>query len=491
MGNSIPASALVNVNPLVVGTGGDALALNAVFVTDTTGLIPAGEVRGFGSVAEVKALFGVDSVEHKAAIVYFDGFDGSSIKPSLLYITQYASSASAMLRGAALTGMTLSQLQALIGDLSVTIDGAVKFSDAIDFSAATSFSNAATLINDALLISGCTYDSALNQFVITGNTSITFASGTLAAELNLTEATGATISQGVSGGTMTQVMDAVIVATQNWATFATLFEADTAGKLELAAWTQAQNNRYAYVAWDTDVLATQISPLSFGAQVKALELSGVVPIYGADTDAARAVAAFVCGAAASIDFTKPNGRTTFAFRTQTGLAVTCDTKALADALIRNGYNFYGKYATATKQFNMLQRGSISGDHLFIDTFLDQVYFNSRIQESLLEMLMAVESLPYNSEGSGIIRTTMAAPVGEMLAFGAIRTGITLSAAQAAKVNQQAGVKIDDVLSTSGFYVQILPASPTARSNRTTPPMTLWYTDGGSIQQLNLDSIDVI
>ncbi|WP_367575649.1 DUF3383 family protein, partial [Serratia liquefaciens] len=67
--------------------------------------------------------------------------------------------------------------------------------------------------------------------------------------------------------------------------------------------------------------------------------------------------AFVCGAAASIDFEATNGRITFAFRGQGGLVAGVTTATVASNLIANGYNFYGAYATANQQFREFQNGT--------------------------------------------------------------------------------------------------------------------------------------
>jgi len=69
--------------------------------------------------------------------------------------------------------------------------------------------------------------------------------------------------------------------------------------------------------------------------------------------------------------------------------------------------------------------------------------------------------------------------------------VPLSASQAASVNAAAGQKIDNILSTVGWYLKIGPASPAVRQARGTPPCTLWYTDGGSIQKITLDSITLL
>jgi hypothetical protein len=77
-----------------------------------------------------------------------------------------------------------------------------------------------------------------------------------------------------------------------------------------------------------------------------------------------------------------------------------------------------------------------------------------------------------------------------LNFGAFSGGVTLSAAQAAEVNYAAGVKIDAILSTRGWYLQILAGTAQVRAARTSPPMTFWYTDAGSVQKLNLVSVEI-
>jgi hypothetical protein len=81
-------------------------------------------------------------------------------------------------------------------------------------------------------------------------------------------------------------------------------------------------------------------------------------------------------------------------------------------------------------------------------------------------------------------------IAQALNAGVINTGVALTSTQIAQVNSAAGVAIDQVLATRGYYLQVLPASGNSRNNRTTPPCTLWYMDGGSVNQLNLASIDV-
>jgi hypothetical protein len=391
--------------------------------------------------------------------------------------------------------MTLTQLQAITGTLSITIDGSVKTAASLNLSAATSFSNAATIIGTALSLSGgqtCAYNSTFSAFVITSGTSgasstITVATGTTSAALALTVATGVTLSQGDLADTPSTAMNTVVASTQNWATYTTTWEPITADKLSFGLWTSQSNQRYTYIAWDTDANAIVANAsTTFGAQVFAAAYDGVVPIYR-DVN----VAAFLMGAVASVDFTRTNARVTFAFKSQSGLTATVTDQQQASNLLGNGYNYYGAYATANDQFTFLYNGQISGKWKFIDPYVDQIYLNSQFQLALLSLLTSAGSVPYTQAGNDLIRAACMDPINQGLNSGIIRAGVPLSAQQAALVNSAAGASIDGVLTERGWYLQILLASAQTRGTRSSPPMTFWYTDGGAVQSINLASIDVL
>jgi hypothetical protein len=445
----------------------------------------------FETASDVADFFGPTSPEAGAAAIYFLGFDNSTKKPGALLFAQYpAADVAAYLRGGSLAGMTLDQLKALSGVLTITVDGTPVTSSSISLSAATSFSNAATIIA-AAFTSGpaVTYDSILSAFVFTSTTTgeastIGFASGTLSAGLKLTQATGAVTSQGAAAGVPAANMLAIIQVTQNWATFTTLWEPDIDEKLAFAAWTSSQNRRFGYACWDTDEQATvPNSTTCFGAQVKAAEYDGVAAIYQSLDDAV-----LVLGTAASIDFQRTNGRITFAFKGQAGLTATVTDATVAGTLISNGYNFYGDYATANDQFRFFYPGAVSGDFQWLDSYINQIWLNNALQQAMMTLLTSVTSVPYNQAGYTLIEAACMDPINAALNFGAIRAGVTLSSLQAAEVNNQAGVDIANTLQTRGWYLQIKDATAQVRQARQSPPMTLWYMDGQAVQQLTLASI---
>lgn len=493
--NSIPASQLVNVIPGVLTAGGNLFALNGVFFTNDPS-IPTGTVQGFSSLADVVDWFGAQSTEATMAGVYFQGFQGANILPGIIYFMQYnVAATSAYARSGPIT-LTLTQLQALTGTLVTIVDGVSSTSLSINLSSATSFSNAAALIQTGIQggtptsTATVTYDSLRDAFVIhsasTGATSTLGAvTGSLAAGLNLTAATGAVLSQGAAIDTPATAVAALVSVTQNWATLTTTWEPSTADKVAFATAVSAQGQRYAYVGWDSDVTPTQspAASASFGALTSTL--NGRIAVWGGSDKAA-----FICGATASIDFTQTNGRITYAYKQQAGLVPEVTNATIATNLLANGYNFYGSYATAAQQFQFLQNGQISGAWLWIDPYVNQIKLNSDLQVAFITLLSQAKSIPFVQRGYDQIRAAAMGPINAALNFGSIVAGVTLSPSQYAQVNAAAGLNIADTIQAQGWYLQILPAAPTTRTGRGSPPMTLWYTDGGAIQKINLSSIDI-
>lgn len=493
---SIPASLIANAIPSVISAGGTALDLIGFMLTNNP-RVPIGSAPRFPTADAVIDYFGAGSPEANLASVYYNGFNNSTKKPGSLGFYQYPTApVSAYLRGGSLAAMTLTQLQALSGTLSVTLDGTVKTSTSINLSAATSFSNAAALI--AAAFTGgptVTFDSIASAFVLTSTTTgapstITFATGTLAAGLSLTQATGAVTSQGAVAATPATAMAALKKLTTNWASFMTTFDPDNGAgntqKLAFAAWNVTQNNRFLYAAWDQDQAPTVgAAPTSLGAQVKANSMSGVAPLWSpADK------AAFLMGYVASLDFSATNGRATAAFRSQDGLTADVTDGDVYTNLIANGYSCYGDFATANDDFDFLSNGQIGGQFDWIDSYVNQIWLNNQFQLDMMTGLTTYNSIPYNPDGDALIEAMVKDTITQFKNFGGLRAGVQLSSTQAAEVNAASGLAIDGTLFTAGWYLQVLASAtpPEVRVARGSPPFNFWYMDGQSVQVLQMASV---
>jgi hypothetical protein len=646
MQQTIPASQIVSVIPSVVGAGGSALVLNGLMLTNTV-RIPTGTVLSFPDDDAVGDYFGEGSYEQAIATNYFLGYDNSFLKPASLLVASYPTvAAAAFLRGGNVSGLSLAQLQALAGTLTIVVDGYSWTSGSINLSSASSFSSAAGLIQsgfgsdpvesnftasigatftatgtgtslvvtavtglisigDLIAGTGVTAGTKINlqvsgttggagtyttsqattasggtvtsfgtvldvtviasgqvevgqtvagasvtgapkiasqisgaaggvgvyalsvaqtayiaseamtgiatPFTVTFDTisgGFLFTSGitglpstiafpttnSFATALDITQATGAVVSQGAPIGVPGTNMDAIKRQTQNWATFWTVFDPDGGSgntqKLAFSSWTNAQLNRYEYEAWDTDITPTESTSAtgSFGYLVKQAGYSGTKVIYAPINLAA--ISGFQSGAIASLDFSRTNGRATMAFRSQAGLVPDVTDGTVAQNLLANGYNFYGTYGTANQPFTWFYNGSVSGSFLWSDSYVQQIQLNAALQLATMSLLGTVGNIPYNNDGFTLLKAAFADPINAALNFGTIRAGVQLSSAQIAEVNNQAGVAIDQVLFQRGYYVQVLAPPANVRAARGSPSCTLWYTDGQSVQQVNLASIEV-
>ena len=490
---SIPISSIVRINPGVLSAAGSAVDLNGLILTQDTA-VPIGTVKSFVSAADVGAFFGLTSTEYRMAQTYFAGFVNCTKTPGLLYFAQYNPAAVAgYMRGANLGTMTLNQLKALSGVLTVSVDGVAKTSSSITLAAATSFANAATIIQSAFTSLGgtVTYDQQRNAFKFTSSTtglssSVGFATGTLSAGLMLTSATGAVTSAGAAIATPATFMPGIIAITQNWALFTTTWESLLAEKQAFSDWTATVAPRFGYVGMDSDVNALTLgSTATWGYYLQSGDVSGSIPVFGDVT-----ATAFVLGFAASLDFDRLNGRATAAFKQGSNVTQTVVTQAAADALKGNGYNYYGNYATANDQFVFFYPGSVSGIWTWLDSYLNQIWLNANLQYSIINLMVGVTSIPYNSDGYALIHAACQDPIEAAVNFGAIRRGVVLSQSQKAQMQSVLGVDVSAVMSEKGWYLQIQPATAAIRAARSSPVMTLYYMDGGSIHSVTLASIEV-
>lgn len=502
---SIPASQLVSVLPGVLAAGGAAVALSGLILTSDTA-VPIGTVSQFATASSVGTFFGNSSPEKAMADIYFAGYENSTAKPGNLLFSQYpTASVAAYLRGASITDLTLAQLQAIpAGVMTVTMDGTLKTSSSINLSAATSFSNAATIINAAFATGPTfTFDAVRGAFVGTSTTTgasstITFGAGAIATELRLTQATGAVLSQGAIAYTPSVAMAGIVNVALNWASFTTMFEPVLADKIAFGTWAGQQTDKFAYVAWDTDVNAVVSgNTTAFGPQAKLLELPAIVvsvdparavTLGVTPTSLARPLAAFVMGYAASLDFARTNGRATLAYRTGAGIVSTVTDPTVATILTANGYSFYGEYATSAGAFNSFQNGQFSNRFAWADSFYNQVWMNSALQATLVTLLQGSGSIPYNTDGYTAIEASLTDPINLAVNFGAIRPNTVLAGNQISSINAATGGNTAPVVASRGWYLSVKDPGPAARAARTSPQITLYYADGGSVQQITMASI---
>lgn len=469
-GGSLADMTLAELNALSAGT--IIVTVNGAVKTSSSI-----DLSGAASFSAAAALI-------EAGLASFDATCTGAIAATTLTVSALATGA--IMPGQDVQGSGVTAGTKIVAQLSGTTGGVGTYSVDISQSA----SSTALSLGETLV----TYDSQLAAFTLTGGTpgvtgTITAATGTLAAGVKLTTATGAVTSQGAAISTPADAHAATLAVTQNFASFTTIFEPDTDGKVAWAAANQSTPNRFIYAMWDTSSGPTQANDTTSAYyEITQAAYSGVVPLY---EPSEQYLAPFLMGYVASLDFSRENGRTTAAFRHLAGLTPGVTDGTIATNLIANGYNFYGDYATAADDFNILYPGTVSGDFLYVDSYANQIWLNNELQLALMILLTQSPSIPYNAAGYGLIEAACTDPVLAGLNFGAIRTGVPLSSAQRAAVNAANGGRdVASTLTQRGWYLRVQAASAEVRAARGSPPTTLWYVDGQSVQSINLASIQV-
>lgn len=496
---TIPASELADLQPRTIGGGLSSQELTGVLLT-TSSDMPTNTLSPFTSQDSVGTYFGASSDEYLLAGNYFSADDNKQKIPSVLYFYRCLSEAvAAWIRGAALTTSLTALKSVTDGALSLMINGTQVDVSEIDLSSANSFSAVAQAIQAKLTASSAgaivEYNTNFNAFVIKSGTTgaestIAFptvpAAGTdLGALLNFYEANGAVLSQGSDAQSITDTMQNIIKISQNWFSFMPVFQETDEQKQQFASWCNSKGTRFLYAANETNANALIPNNAScFSQQVS--DYFGIFNGYNT-----KAFCAFSMGVVASIDWARLNGRKTLAFKSQAGLKATVSEAENATALLGNGYNFYGDYATASEQFVLAQNGQVSGQAKWLDTYAGQVWFKSSLQAAWLTTLMNANTLPFNADGYSAIRASSMDPINAALNAGVIVKGVTLSSAQKDQVNREAGLDISEALYTQGYYLQIPDVTSVVRADRGPLQPNLWYCDGGSIQKIEGTSTTIL
>ena len=494
---AIPASYIVAINPRLIQAGGKDLEFNGLLLTKNALIPMSSPVLQFANADAVGSYFGLESDEYKAASIYFLGYNNSFAKPRHLMVARRVDEAAgAYLRGAAFRG-DLADIKAVAtGTLNITINGTEIALTGLDFSAVTSLSAAAGVIQTALAnelaSTTCTYSSLTAAFEIDGpstgaDETITYASGTVATLLNLTQDAGAVLSQGSAALTQTQNMALIKEQTQNWVSFTTLYTADQAEHLGLSAWASSQGIEYLYVGWTAEAaLLVQGSTTTIADKIDAAEYGATALVYDNVN-----IAVFVLGSIASVNWERYQGTINYAFKKVDGVAASVTDQTDADLLNTKGVSYMGNFATRNDDFTFFYDAAMFGDYRFIDAFVNTVWLKNVMQVSIMNGLTSNGRVPYNERGYALIRAWLQDPINRALNNGTIDPGVEMSESQKAQVYNETGKDLSTELYTKGYAILVEDAGASVRVGRQSPNISVYYTYGGSVNHIEVASTAIL
>ena len=491
---AIPARQIVDVSPRVINAGVPDLAMSGLLLTKNALCLP---IMTFTSANAVGNYFGLDSAEYKASAKYFQSYDNSFKKPANLKFAKRIDSALAgsLIGGSASALATLKTITA--GTFKITVDGTEITVASLDLSSCTTQSDVATAL--AAKITGTTvaYNSNLNAFVITSSTTgadsevsvaTEVSSGTTATLLGLTADKGAIPIEGSPALSASENMTNIAEADGNWVSFTYLYTASNEEIIALAEWSSEQKVEFLFVAHtETEGDAVPSNSSNRPNSLKALDVEGTLVVFGGINHAV-----LVMAIGASIDWNRYNGLPSFAFRTQSGLVASVTDEAVAENLLTEKVNYYGRYASRVEDFTFLYNGAmIGGQFGFVDAFIGNIWLRNALQNAILNGLQQVPRTPYNADGYNQIRAWCADPINRGINNGAIQKGVKLSESQKAQLYAEIGLDVADDIYTDGYYLVVQDPGSQARVNRESPVCGLWYTYGGQINKVELPATVIL
>lgn len=525
---AIDLSRIISVNGSVIGSPINQAQLINNALTENI-LIPADDTQRtmqFNSVSAVGAYFGVTSDEYLYATKYFNGYDGALFRPKSIIFSRYVQSATpAYIFSKSLIPATT--IAAVIADaaptFSININGTA-YAPVLaqsDFAAVLSLADIANVLQtklDAVLASITCTIIGNNQFCLTapsGSNLITYAIGSLADNIGLSQTTAPTLSQGSTGGNAAYNMELIINSNPNFASlsYVTRLTNDTLLSgypvtVDLTSWIATIQNNYVGLWWEGGTEAENITSTTnmrailvaagYGSTVanKTKYNTGIFVSYNGltntnpvTTNEIGVYSAFNAGMAASINYNRQNAKINFANQAQSGLPVCVTNTTDYDNLIAQSYNVYGQFAGRSNSYNLTQNGALGGVYLWIDNIFDAIWFNDLIQNKLAVLISRVR-LAYNEIGKTYVRATITNAVQQALNAGVIETGNPFTAEQATEITALVGIDVTDILTNNGYYIYFPAVTPQQRINREPLNVYLLYTNGGCVNAINVGNIFV-
>ena len=493
---SINANRLVSITPRVISGGSADLETNGLIITSNVGISADTPAISFSTAKEVGAYFGYESNEYKVAAQYFTGVNNQTKTIKTVWFGRDLTAVgSAWIKGG--LSPDLATLKAITdGAFNISLNGSDVTITGVDLSACTSLSAVATVIEGKFTNASVTYDTVQSKFVITStvtgaSSTIGYgsapASGTdLSAVLGLTQALGAVLSQGNDALTVAENMERITTVTRNFVGFTTLTAVAESVAVQYAAWADLDDDYvYFYHSNDSTLLSKATNTTSVPVTLKAYNTTACV--FGDVYDAV-----FMLAIGASIKWDSANALKTWFAKSASGLnaKVLSDTEAEALESIR--CNYIGQFATRNAEFTLLNRGCLSGTQYgFIDVLYGAIWLRARLQRGLMDCFAGSNRIPYTQQGYGIIATFIAEAVEEALGNGVIDVGLTISDSERITIMNEIDEDISVELLNNGYWYKISDPTASARADRQSPVMAMYYTYAGSVQQIEFPLTTVL
>ena len=470
----------------------------------TNSLFPQNTILEFNLASDVANYSGSTSLEAQIAAAYFGWVSKTANSPRKI------SFMGANLNATAPTIISTQDLAALNSFTAVT-DGSMVLSmggisytlSDVDFSSATSYSdiaqtletaiNANTAGGDLFTAATVTFNTSTSSFILTGGAQgvneITYATaageGTnIAALIGWGEDENPILSNGTDATSFTDILNTSVELSNNFASFGFVGTVlTTEGIGEIGTWNDTQNNEYMFcgdVGQDNYEVFAQAA-----AQHNGMSLN-----YNINYGQEGALPAYLMPASilAATDYSAPNGTLNFMYQQFPNQAVAVDTNELANTLDPLFVNYNGQTQKAGQKIEFYQDGFLANG-VDAAVYGNEIWLKDAMATELLNLELALNKIPANEDGLGMIEATLQGVIGEALnngeGNGTISAGKTLTNTQKAYISQITGDSTAwQTVQLNGYVLTVkLTQSVVNGATKYIADYTLIYSKGDSIRKI--------
>ena len=399
-------------------------------------LVPVNRVLEFSggkttALAAIADYFGITSDEYAFANKYFSFSTAANTEPQKLSFARYNSgvATSSTLIGA-VSASKLDTLQAITaGTLNITVGTTPVALTGINLSSATSFADVATLLETAFdgSVDSVAYDSVNKRFVISSSSNLSYATGTVAEALGLTESK-AILSEASEGKTALETISESAELSNNFFSFCFLDTLTVSDITAIAEWTDSQNVKYMY-----SVPLTESNYSSIQSAVK--DYDGVALTLDLHNEHAEFMP---MSAFAAVDYTKPNSTMDVFYKQFDGVTPSVNTNSARFIYDPLRINYYGTTQQAGQAVSFYQDGVLQGSIPSMTVYANEAWLKDAFITDVLNLRIGLDSLPANNTGKSLVMSALMETVNLALSNGVVLAGKELTGLQKAYITTITG-----------------------------------------------------
>jgi len=414
----------------------------------TNELVPTGDALEFTSSADVGTYFGTESEEYSRAVFYFGWVSKAITSPRKLSFGRWADADTAPQVFGGSKEFSLADFASITdGAFSLTFGAITEAITGLDFSGAADLAAVSTIIQVAVRAANVdanfatavvSYDAVDKRFNVTGGATgaaiVAIGDGLTGTELRPVIGWGDPIlSDGVVAETVQETMIAQDDLSDNFGSFVFMQALTDQEIIDIATWNKTENVKYQFF-----VSIAEADAVDHYAALKDIGGVGVIIQHPTAVEYPEMAPSMVL---AATDYTRPNANKNYMYQ-QFNLTPTVTTTVKSNELDALRANYYGQTQSAGSKLEFFQRGLLMGlatDPKDMNVYANEQWFKSNITARIANLLLALDAIPANLDGEGLIDTgALTGAISLALLNGTILPNKTLTDVQKVYITQVTG-----------------------------------------------------